>query len=248
MRTFVLPYKQYSNSAKALATVLNCKRVDGSKIFKPTDAIINWGSSDVPMIRGNPRVINSARAVAAASNKLRTFEILNAAGVATLEGTTSEHHARVWVEDGLTVYCRTIVTGHSGAGIVVASTQDDVVPAPLYTKAILKAHEYRVHVFNGRVIDLKKKRRRNDTESSDYIKNHGHGWVFCRDGVQATVDVYKESIKAVAALGLTFGAVDVLYKEKDNVVAVLEVNTAPGLEGHTLTSYKKAIEEYLCHI
>ena len=248
MRTFVLPYKSYSNSAKTLATVLNCKRVDGSKIFKPSDVIVNWGSSTVTTIRGNPIVINRAESISVASNKMLAFKALSSAGVPTPLGTSRVDVARDWLEHGHTVYCRTVLDGHSGKGIVVATAQEDIVDAPLYTQAILKAHEYRVHVFNDRVIDIQKKRRRNEVDSNDYIKNHSNGWVFCRDEVAAPIQLYNECIKAVAAIGLTFGAVDVLYKQKDNVIAVLEVNTAPGLEGQTLASYKKAIEEYICRL
>ena len=45
------------------------------------------------------------------------------------------------------------------------------------------------------------------------------------------------AVNAVKALGLDFGAVDIIYNEKENQYYVLEVNTAPGLEGTTLIKY-----------
>jgi glutathione synthase/RimK-type ligase-like ATP-grasp enzyme len=45
-------------------------------------------------------------------------------------------------------------------------------------------------------------------------------------------------------LELTFGAVDIL-RDINRVSYVLEVNTAPGLEGTTLTNYERAIRSAL---
>jgi glutathione synthase/RimK-type ligase-like ATP-grasp enzyme len=65
--------------------------------------------------------------------------------------------------------------------------------------------------------------------------------VFCHDKVKPLSEAAKEaSIRAVAALGLDFGGVDILVK-KDGSCAVLEVNSAPGIEGTTLDKYAEAI-------
>ena len=48
---------------------------------------------------------------------------------------------------------------------------------------------------------------------------------------------------AIKALGLDFGAVDIIYNEAEDQHYVLEVNTAPGLEGTTLQKYTEAILE-----
>lgn len=244
-RLFIAPYKLGSESAKVLAHSLTCKRVDGTKIFRPNDVIINWGNSSLSP-RGRPRIINRPDAVALAANKITSFKVFNQHGVATLDWTTRREEAERWIDQGHVVYGRKIINGHSGRGIIVMSYDGDQEfrECSLYTKGVIKAHEYRVHVFNGRAIDIQKKRRRNESNSNDYIKNIDNGWVFCRDGAQAPVRVYEESIKAVKALGLDFGAVDIVYKEKDNFVAVLEVNTSPGLEGVTLKKY----QEELCRL
>jgi len=46
-----------------------------------------------------------------------------------------------------------------------------------------------------------------------------------------------EGLASVMALGLDFGAVDIVYNENDNKAYVLEINTAPGLSGTTLEKY-----------
>ncbi|MNY81884.1 hypothetical protein D3C86_2236870 [compost metagenome] len=48
---------------------------------------------------------------------------------------------------------------------------------------------------------------------------------------------------AVNALGLDFGAADVIWNDHRKQAFVLEVNTAPGLTGTTLEKYAKALKE-----
>jgi D-alanine-D-alanine ligase-like ATP-grasp enzyme len=47
------------------------------------------------------------------------------------------------------------------------------------------------------------------------------------------------------ALGLDFGAADVLFNARRNQAYVLEVNTAPGLEGQTVNDYAEAFKEMI---
>jgi glutathione synthase/RimK-type ligase-like ATP-grasp enzyme len=236
MRLYITPYNMGSESARDLAHGLQCLRVDASKRLRDS-VVINWGRSDL-VVRGRVRrVINKPEAVRRAANKIETFRTLSMAGVPTVDWTTDRSVAMGWLDNDL-VYCRTIATGSQGVGIVVVGQDDLTMPyAPLYTKGFNKTHEYRVHVAFGRVIDYSKKKRRDGVTGSSYIKNSANGWVFCRDGVDLPSEVASASIKAVAALGLDFGALDVLYKERDDKAAILEVNTSPGIEGSTLQRY-----------
>ena len=52
------------------------------------------------------------------------------------------------------------------------------------------------------------------------------------------------AIKAVEALDLDFGAVDII-ETRQGEIFVLEVNTAPGLEGKTVESYGNAILNFI---
>jgi D-alanine-D-alanine ligase-like ATP-grasp enzyme len=61
--------------------------------------------------------------------------------------------------------------------------------------------------------------------------------------VNVTQELKDIAIGSVNILGLNFGAVDVIYNEKENKYYVLEVNTAPGLSGTTLEKYVDAIIE-----
>lgn len=235
---FIVPYKIGSQSAKKLADGLGAKRSKGVKIFRRNTQVLNWGNGTWNPRGRNLTIVNKPEAVARAANKLTSLTLMRSAGVKTVEFTTNRSVALGWLEDGNTVYGRSMLSAHSGRGIVILTENDYVVPTlPLYTKGLLKAHEYRVHVAFGQVIDFAKKRRRDGGESNPLIKNLSNGWVFCRNGITLPDAAKTQALAAVSALGLDFGAVDVLYRERENEAFILEVNTAPGLEGTTLQKY-----------
>ena len=123
-----------------------------------------------------------------------------------------------------------------------------VVDAPLYTKYVKKADEYRVHVFGGEVLDVQQKRKRQEVPNDevDYqIRNLAGGWVFCRDNIDCPSSVRELAVGAVRALGLDFGAVDIGFNRHNGVGYVFEVNTAPGVEGSTLDKYYAAFAQQL---
>jgi glutathione synthase/RimK-type ligase-like ATP-grasp enzyme len=189
--------------------------------------------------------LNKPHAIALASNKLHTFSELICKGFNDLPKFTTElHDAEDWINNGYTVYCRTKLMGHSGNGIVIANTINQLVDAPLYTVATKHKHEYRVHVFRGEVIDIQMKRKRNGAQGGTGIRNHSNGWVYTRAEIAPPEELLLSSLSAVKLLSLDFGAVDIGHRLIDNKFFVFEVNTAPGLEGITLDNYAKAIYNY----
>lgn len=251
-KLIIYPYKIGSDSAKTLAEKFNTRRVhpDGAYIPKRRHVILNWGNSTVPnwlsvVARRGAIFLNKPEAVALAANKLKTFQTLDAADVATVPFTNSIEEARDWVEDDKVV-CRTLLTSHSGNGIVLAKTPEEIVEAPLYTMYVKKVEEYRVHVFQGNVIDfVAKKHKAGEEPTNKYIRSTNNGWVFCRDGITLSDGVRSTAIAAVRALGLDFGAVDIIVGKEDGVPYVLEINTAAGMEGTTVDKYVEAIKPLL---
>ena len=245
-RIRVFPYKQGSQSAKELAQGLGLRRIRlQSSTFLPRtrDVIINWGSTQCNYSKGT--IINPAQAVAKASNKLSTFLCLAANNVPFPVSTTDKEQAQAWVAEGSTVYGRQTLTGTQGQGIVIFNTDNpEVTACPLYTKATKAKVEYRVHVVEGKVIDyVQKKKRLNFEGGIRGIRNHANGWVFARVDVVVPESVQTYAKQAVQALGLNFGAVDIGYIPDTDTSFVYEVNTAPGLEGTTLTKYIEAFKE-----
>lgn len=166
--------------------------------------------------------------------KINTFEKLKSAGVSIPEFTTDKEVAKTWDSK---ILARTLITACAGRGIVICD-KDTLVNAKLYVKFIDKENEYRVHVFNGEVIDYSKKHTIGEKKD---IWNHDNGFVFVRNIKQ--LDENKElAILAVKALGLRFGAVDII--RKDGKSYVLEVNTACGMCESTSSAYANAIIKY----
>jgi glutathione synthase/RimK-type ligase-like ATP-grasp enzyme len=221
----------------------------GTFIPKSRHIAINWGRSSSPdwSSKGRCRIINQFDRVKIASNKLETFNVLSAAGnVCIPEYTTDRNVALQWLTNGILVVCRTKLNGHSGAGIVLASREEDLPDnCPLYVKYIKKVAEYRVHVAFGKAIDVQHKRKLVDYRGTvDYaVRNHHTGWVYCREGVEVTDPLKEQAVAACLCLGLDFGAVDIIYNRYHDTYTVLEVNTAPGLEGTSIENYAKAFYE-----
>jgi len=246
-RLYITPYKLGSKSAKCLADALGVKRIGLNKRLRFNNVLINWGKDAIQHWDKTIQVINHPSAVAIAKNKLLTLQRFTERGVSCPKYTTDRDEASRWLSEDKIVYARTILTGQSGHGIKVLTADDtyQLPYAPLYTEGVVKTHEYRVHIAFGTIIDYSKKRRRNEHDSNPYIKNLHNGWVFCREGVSLPHSVMRHSLDAVSAIGLDFGAVDVVYKESDNAAYVLEVNTAPGLEGTTLERYITSFKKHL---
>lgn len=240
------PYKLGSASIKELKKVIRTKSVLPNGKYKPRreDMVINWGNSTSPTTwKFNPALdVNKPDSVRKAVNKLTTFQELQGK-VNIPEWTTDKNEAANWItNNNATVVCRRTLAGNSGRGIVVSTSVDTLVDAPLYTKYQKKRHEFRVHVVFGKVIDISIKRKRRNTNVDTKIRSWDNGWVFCHDNVPVTQDLKAIATNAVTALGLDFGAVDVIWNERNNEYFVLEVNTAPGIEGQTVTKYKEAFE------
>lgn len=266
----IYPYKMYSKSAKALQTFfkekgIKCRRVTNSRKVQVRlgESILMWGNKHLAnwkLPKKDPtlskcKVMNGVGEIARAGNKLITFQILKEADIPIPEYTTEAITAKGWWEKGNTVLYRSLLTSSKGKGIIIykkGTTSDNYhmgigfpLEGILFVKYIPKQKEYRVHVFNNQVIDFQQKKRSKPKDQVDMkIRSHDHGWNFCREGVSISEEAKNIAISAVKALGLTFGAVDLIQTKKGKIF-VLEVNTAPGLEGKTVESYGNAILTYI---
>lgn len=245
----IYAYKLGSATAKDLARGLGTLivRPDGNfKNSRLQHKVINWGSTELPKWNFSDNTfLNHPRNVANAVNKLVAFQLLMEANVPTVEFTVDRSVAQRWLDEDFIVACRKLPNSSQGKGMEIVEPGQDLVNAPLFTKFIPKAREYRVHVFNGKVIDVQQKRRRADLEDtpSGLIKNLENGWVYCREDITPLPEGgEKIAIDAVRALGLDFGSVDMLSKKGS--VYVLEINSASGLEGVTLEKYINEFKKY----
>lgn len=246
---FIYTYNNGSKAGKAIRDMLDVKFIKhkNSKFKgKPEKVVINWGSSSVPEEVLKCTVLNGPVAVSKAANKLSFFEAVHT-HARLPEFTTEKEKALQWLNDGSTVVCRTLLNANSGKGIVLVEPGGNLVDAPLYTKYVPKKQEWRIHVFRGECVDIQRKARKKDIPDEEVnwkIRNIGGGFIFARnEGVKPHEDIVEQAIKAVQACGLDFGAADVIFNEKEQKAYVLEVNTAPGVDGTTLEGYVKRFEE-----
>ena len=264
MRIRIKPYASASKSVKLLTKDLQEDGIDIKKIrnvnstyrAREGDIIFNWGSPRYISTNG-ATLLNKPEAVDKAANKVSTFEVLKDAGVPTVKWTLSQEKASQWPA----VFCRHKLRGHSGSGIAYCSQErpqhlgnfewlTELPPAPLYTKAVEGEYsEYRLHVFAGEIIYSQQKKRRNGWQDnpnySKVVRNFHTGWVYAHESMEPySEDVAKVAIDAVKALGLDFGAVDLIVQADKAIV--LEVNTAPGLSGvSSRLAYKNAFKKVI---
>lgn len=237
---FIFPYKKESESAKALQVSLGIQRIknENSKFKGRADkVVINWGATKLPDEVLKCIVLNAPASVAQAVDK-RIFLETNKEFCPPF--TLDIEEAKKWLNKGLTVVVRNKVNGAGGEGIEIISNEQELKPAPLYTRYIPKKEEYRLHVFNGEVFFVQRKARVKevaDAKVNWQVRNMAGGFIFANQNIEVAQAAKDIAISCVGNLGLDFGAVDLIFNEKANKYYSLEVNTAPGLCGLTLTRY-----------
>lgn len=248
MTTFIYSHNPGSQGAKALAEALGVRRIKhvGSRVrCGPRDTVINWGHAGAlpDHVRGAGVVLNSPDRVRLAANKLAFFNHVGN-NARCVPFTTDPAVARGWNSK---VVCRHTLNGHSGEGIEIIEPGVDIPQAPCYTKYIVKESEWRIHVVNGVVIDSTRKIRDPDFvgEPNWAVRNHQGGFIYARNSGQPSEDVVAQAVAAMEAVGLDFGAVDVMVSKPtrahpERLAYVLEINSAPGLVGTTVQNYAGA--------
>lgn len=195
---------------------------------------VNWGRAKARS-KLNPDISNS-------TNKLK-MRILFKNGDVPMPSLYSYEEAIRRTTNGEVVVGRS--TQHSkGRGFWLCKTPEDVErawqgtkkkkPATHFMEFIEAEHEVRVHIFKGKSIRISEKEFFVDGDGDrDYTT------------IKPTIDckrVRQAAKKAVKALGLDFGAVDILAT--DEACYVLEVNAAPGLGGTMPKVYAKVFKDW----
>lgn len=160
-----------------------------------------------------------------------------------LEFTTSIETAREWCANKGVVFARTLTRASEGKGIIIAETPDEVPVAPVFTLYKKKKKEFRVHVYKESVVSVLEKRKRKDfhEDRDTRIRNTANGYVFCSEDVVEPPGLRELAIKASRVTGSDFKGVDIGYNEKLNELFIIEVNSAPGIQGSNITKYVEAI-------
>ena len=250
-KMFIYSWNRASKGALALSSALEIKRIKiENSSFEGRDnrMVINWGATFIPSQVSYCRVINPY--IKKVTNKLSFFKMV---GDSTRipKFTTKKSEVIIWLGEGGLVVGRKRFKGRGGVDIIFSSDYTSIIdflriPVAFYTLYIKKRDEFRVHVFNGEVIDVQKKVLRAadaegnpiDPQTIDFrIRTHTNGFIFQRENIHPNPDVLAQALAAMNACGLTFGAVDVIWNSHQEKAYVLEINTAPGIEGATVEKY-----------
>lgn len=229
---------------------VRARRLRGTLLPKFSCPVINWGDSRVVLSAGTTVLFNKPEAVALAISKLSTIEELNKAKVPSVRATDDHEKAVKWFDKGYGVLART--DGQSNGNGIELFTSDQKPKADFYSRYWPKSHEYRAHVFNNQVIDLTEKRARHNAGANRVIRSYDNGWIFAHhislSDKEDRERLNKLALDAIRALGLDFGAVDILAGLTTSIprrlskAVVCEVNTSPGLESpQTIDAYVRAI-------
>jgi glutathione synthase/RimK-type ligase-like ATP-grasp enzyme len=254
-KLYLYSYDKNSQSAKDLAKGLKINKIrNENSIYKDKESniVINWGSTTRPSHLLLSKIINPFEQVARITNKLSFFEFISKAdpSVRLVPWTKDLDHAVQWFKEGNKVCARTILNSSSARGLVVLHPKkiDTWVKAPLYTRYISKKEEYRIHFAFTRIIDIQRKIFNPDLDKDEAnweIRNHENGFIFVRNDIKPAEDVLKQAELVAKASGLDFGAIDVIWNEKNRKAYILEINTAPGLAPTTLANYIEVFKELL---
>lgn len=163
-------------------------------------------------------------------------------GLPALCFTTSQEEAASWVANGETVMARCLTRASEGRGIVVLEQGVPWVVAPVYTRYIPKKREFRAHVFKDQVVTILEKRRKVGVyNGNSKVRNTANGYVFCSSNIIEPDGLRALALAASKVTNSDFKGVDIGYNEKKNQLFVIEVNSAPGIEGSNVDKYVEAI-------
>ncbi|MDE3022296.1 MAG: hypothetical protein KGI54_10585 [Pseudomonadota bacterium] len=180
-------------------------------------------------------------------DKLSQYQWFQANDIPTLEFTTDPSIAIDW-NDTHVVFGRKLLNASCGKGIVVFEPQfSGMFDCPVYTKYKKKKREFRVHVFKDTVVSVTEKKRRKgfEGEQNTKIRNLANGYVFCQTVEDEPEGLRELALRAAAVSSSDFRGVDIGYNEKKQELFVIEVNSAPGIQGSNLQKYVNTILQHV---
>lgn len=229
------------------------------------ELVVNLGTTETIVVAPK-RILNSANMVRSASHKRSARQTFNQKGVPAPRLFASGYEIPA---DAFPVVGRT--SFHSkGKGFWFCKTQAEVkravaAGATHFMEFVPNTREYRVHAF---IKDRSENKKPEERVAEDYAsikisekvwtgkgqpnpdepqKNHAFGWTFLgqQNRREEELGVVRQAAKAaIAALGMDFGAVDVMYSVRNKLPYVLEVNSTPSLadeNADTCERYAKRI-------
>lgn len=239
---FFLYHRKSFRTGQVLARALGLGRNEFGKnpLGGYPDVLIRWGNAQAHL--GAQQTINAPEAINNASDKLRALRLMSEAGVRVPQFSTDPGEI-----DYPAILLGRDRRGFGGRDIVVYPTINDWQHQPhdFFTKYIEPHYEARIHVAFGEVIRVQKKYLDHaEDRTNEYIRNYANGYRFRSPRQALNGSRTRAAIEALSALGLDFGAVDLIVGT-DRLEYVLEVNTAPKCSPLTGRAYIDAFSRRL---
>lgn len=186
---------------------------------------------------------NSIYAIKKTANKLAMKSVFGVNNINTPKWLPNSPESREKIANGYLGDKPIFKTSyHSrGRGMILLENMADalnILSDGYFEERQVSNREFRAHIIDGKCVYVDEKRPR-ERGVKTVIKNMANGYKFRRPLKEYHEDVILESIKAVEALGLDFGAADIGVNE--NGVWVYEVNSAPSLRTKTRKIYEEAL-------
>lgn len=231
-----------SDGARELAAAIRAAGAESRVVRRlagrnPGDVTVSWGFpyhsdafDDMPILNG-----------AQVGGKLTQFQTMRAAGV-----SVPDHRRHEPPEAG--GWLGRASSHKGGADLIRPPRRPD-----FWVRYVPLSAEFRIHVFqkpDGEFIVIRAGRKVPGPEGikrPEWVRSWDLGWRLAYNGPrkgELPKGLREEAKKAVQALGLHFGAVDIGITEEGARPLVLEVNRAPGLEGGTPQAYARKIMEW----
>ena len=199
---------------------------------------IRWGNRAAVTVPTYRRALNPAAAIERASHKLESLEILRDRGIPVPDYDTDPE--QLVARAGYPILGRRFQHARATDVVLCLQRRDwRRQPRDYYVAYIPTNREYRLHVAGGEVIRVQGKYLDVPSEYVPWVRNYASGHRFRAPRRRLHNARLESAIGAVEALGLDFGAVDLIVAD-DGSHYVLEVNTSPSCSPRTGMAYVNA--------
>jgi len=152
--------------------------------------------------------------------------------VSTVDFTMDIEQAGQWLKQGKDVVVYPKINGkHTTQPFVTIDETELVIyksDGHLYTKYYPKSNEYRVYIFGGEIFKIEELITRSKTVLHEKIRLYGSGYNYVTCELD-NEEICGKALKTIEHLGLTFGAVDIIYNKLMDQSFVIGVKTEPSL-------------------
>lgn len=210
MKLRILTQQTNSESCKLLADTLTQKC--NYKVYRSPEI----KSFHIHIQYGDPR------------NKIYQYNWLFERDIPVVPFTKDKAKAQLALNEGKTVFARTLINGQDGGGIIVVAPSTPLPDAKIYTLFKESSNEYRVMLFQNKVIDVFEKRHKTSF-AANKIRSTGNGYILCRQNVVEPPGLRELAEKVCYINRSDIKGVDICYNNSTNEFFILEVNSAPEL-------------------